>query len=169
MEAKGCAKRMECTNARRHFYWAVRGRVARSSALNKLAEADPSLTHDQRREILEDSLSLDSGASPQAVAEAYEAVDLKRMVPKLKNEYLLSELLALAGSTFSTPEDVLFPSILSVIVFSELAPCVNDKFLAGGCADTMSLGSEYARSPFLQRHPRNSFSRHQTRDRPYSY
>lgn len=96
MEAKGCAKRMEWTNARRYFYWAVRGRVARSSALAKLAEADPSLTYDQRREILEDLLSLDSGASPQVVAEAYEAVDLKQTISKLKGEHLLSRLLVLA-------------------------------------------------------------------------
>jgi len=96
MEAKGCAKRMEWTNARRYFYWAVRGRVARSSALGKFAEADPSLTYDQRREILEDLLSLDSGASIQAVTEAYEAVDLKQTISKLKSEHLLGKLLALA-------------------------------------------------------------------------
>jgi acetyl-CoA carboxylase/biotin carboxylase 1 len=96
MEAKGCAKRMEWINARRYFYWAVRGRVARSSALAKLSEADPSLTYEQRREILEGSLSLDSGASPQAVAKAYETVDLKQVIPKLKSEHLLSMLLALA-------------------------------------------------------------------------
>jgi len=96
MEAKGCAKRMEWTNARRHFYWAVRGRVARSSALGKLAEADPSLTYDQRREILEDLLSLDPGTSPQAIAEAYEAIDLKHKISKLKSEHLLGKLLAFA-------------------------------------------------------------------------
>ena len=96
MEAKGCAKRMEWTNARRYFYWALRGRVARSFALAKLAEADPSLTYDQRREILEGSLSLGSEASPRAVAEAYEAVDLKQTISKLKSEHLLSKLLALA-------------------------------------------------------------------------
>ena len=87
---------MEWTNARRYFYWAVRGRVARSSALAKLAEADPGLTSDQRREILEDSLSLDSGMSPQAVAEAYEAINLKQTLSKLKSEHLLGKLLALA-------------------------------------------------------------------------
>ena len=86
---------MEWANARRYFYWAVRGRVARSSALARLAEADPSLTYDQRREILEGLLSLDSGASPQAVAEAYEAVDLKQTISKLKGEQLLSKLQAL--------------------------------------------------------------------------
>lgn len=96
MEAKGCAKRMEWPNARRYFYWAIRGRVARSSALAKLAEADPSLTYDQRREILESSLSLESGASPQAVAKAYETVDLKKTISKLKSEHLLSRLSALA-------------------------------------------------------------------------
>lgn len=62
----------------------------------KLSEADPSLTYDQRREILEGSLSLGSEASPRAVAEAYEAVDLKQTISKLKSEHLLSKLLALA-------------------------------------------------------------------------
>lgn len=64
--------------------------------MGKLAEADPSLTSDQRREILEDLLTLDSGASPQAVAEAYEVVDLKHTISKLKHEHLLGKLLALA-------------------------------------------------------------------------
>jgi acetyl-CoA carboxylase/biotin carboxylase 1 len=96
MEAKGCAKRMEWTNARRYFYWSVRGRVPRSSALGKLAEANPNLTYDQRREILDVLLSLDPGASPQAVAEAYEAVDLRQTISRLKSEYLLGELVALA-------------------------------------------------------------------------
>jgi len=64
--------------------------------LGKLAEADPSLTYDQRREILEGLLSLDSGASPEAIAEAYEAVDLKQTISKLKGEHLLGKLLALA-------------------------------------------------------------------------
>ena len=86
---------MEWTNARRYFYWAVRGRVAQSSALGKLAEADPSLTSDQRRQILEDSLPPDSEASPQALAKAYEAVDLKQTISKLKSEHLLGKLLAL--------------------------------------------------------------------------
>lgn len=96
MEAKGCAKRMEWTNARRYFYWSVRGRVPRSSALGKLAEANPNLTYDQRREILDDLLSLDPGASPQAVAEAYEAVDLRETISRLRSEYLLGELVVLA-------------------------------------------------------------------------
>ena len=63
--------------------------------MRKLAEADPSLTYDQRGEILEGLLSLDSGASPQAIAKAYEAVDLKQTVSKLKSEHLLGKLLAL--------------------------------------------------------------------------
>ena len=96
MEAKGCAKRMEWTNARRYFYWALRGRIARSSALGKLAEADPGLTSDQRHELLQNLLSLDSGASPQAAATAYEAIDLKPTISKLRSEHLLGKLLALA-------------------------------------------------------------------------
>lgn len=96
---------MEWVNARRYFYWTLRGRVARSSALGKLAGADPSLTPDERREILEDSLSLDSGMSPQAVAEAYEAVDLKQTISKLKSEHLLGKLSALAEEDKQTTVD----------------------------------------------------------------
>ena len=96
MEAKGCAKRMEWADARRSFYWTVRGRVARSSALAKLPEADPSLTCDRRREILDDLLSLDAGASPQRAVEAHEAVDLKQTISRLKGEYLVNKLLDLA-------------------------------------------------------------------------
>ena len=73
--------------------------------MSKLAEADPSLTYDQRREILEDSLSLDPGASPQAVAEAYETVDLKQTVSKLKSEHLLGKLLTLAEEDKQTTVD----------------------------------------------------------------
>ena len=62
----------------------------------KLAEADRNLTYDQRREMLEGLLSLDSEASPRAVAEAYETVDLKQTISRLKSEHLLSGLLALA-------------------------------------------------------------------------
>jgi len=105
---------MEWANARRHFYWAVRGRVARSSALRKLAEADPSLTYDQRREILEELLSLDSGASPQVVAEAYEVVDLKQTISKLKSEHLLGKLVALAEEDKQATVDGLTRLILGL-------------------------------------------------------
>lgn len=114
MEAKGCAKRMEWTNARRYFYWAVRGRVARSSSLAKLAEANPSLTYGHRREILEGLLSLDSVASPQAVAEAYEAVDLKQTISKLESEHLLSKLLTLAEEDKQAAVDGLTRLILGL-------------------------------------------------------
>jgi hypothetical protein len=45
---------------------------------------------------LEGALSVDSGATPRAVAEAYEAVDLKQTISRLKSEHLLNKLLALA-------------------------------------------------------------------------
>ena len=67
-----------------------------SISLAKLAEADPSLTCDRRREILDDLLSLDAGASPQRTSEAHETVDLKQTISKLKGEYLMNNLLALA-------------------------------------------------------------------------
>ena len=67
-----------------------------SISLAKLAEADPSLTCDRRREILDDLLSLDAGASPQRTAEAHEAVDLKQTISRLKGEYFVNKLLDLA-------------------------------------------------------------------------
>ena len=50
------------------------------------------------------------------------------------------------SSTFSTPENILFPSILAVTVFGELILCVNNKSLAGGRADMLPLGPGCARS-----------------------
>jgi hypothetical protein len=55
--------------------------VAQYSLLAKLVEADPSLTYDRRREVLEGLLSLDSGASPRP--------NTRRTISKLKGEHLL--------------------------------------------------------------------------------
>ena len=64
------------------------------------------------------------------------------------------------------PKDMLFPSIVSATVSSELVFCINDQDRRG---DMTSLGSGYARSPFLQGHSVISFSCHQTRGGSYSY
>ncbi|KAG8937599.1 acetyl-coenzyme-A carboxylase, partial [Tulasnella sp. 408] len=84
MEAKGCAKPAEWKNARRYFYWALRARVARSTALAKIQEASPQLSSEERSDIVD---SLIPGVDPEdrrAVAEALEAADLAPTVSKLK-------------------------------------------------------------------------------------
>ena len=52
MEAKGCAKPCVWKDARRHFYWSLRARLARTAALAQLAEADPELSLAARVRLL---------------------------------------------------------------------------------------------------------------------
>jgi acetyl-CoA carboxylase/biotin carboxylase 1 len=63
LEAKGCAKPMVWPQARRHFYWAVRARVARSRALCSLAEADPNASYEYRSRLLDTLTSKGSETS----------------------------------------------------------------------------------------------------------
>lgn len=84
MEAKGCAKPAEWKNARRYFYWALRARVARSTALARIQAASPQLSSEERSDVVD---SLIPGVDPEdrrAVAEALEAVDLAPTLSKLK-------------------------------------------------------------------------------------
>ncbi|KAG8851514.1 acetyl-coenzyme-A carboxylase [Tulasnella sp. 330] len=98
MEAKGCAKRAQWKNARRSFYWKLRARVARSSALARIHEAAPSLTADERASIVDSLLAgvdLDDG---KAVAEATEAADLTSTVSKLKATEVARQMVELVLS-----------------------------------------------------------------------
>ncbi|KAG8970659.1 acetyl-coenzyme-A carboxylase [Tulasnella sp. 425] len=84
MEAKGCAKPAEWKNARRYFYWALRARVARSTALARIQATSPQLSPEERSDVVD---SLIPGVDPEdrrAVAEALEAVDLAPTLSKLK-------------------------------------------------------------------------------------
>ena len=76
MEAKGCAKPAVWKDARRHFYWAVRGRVARSSALAQLAEANPESTFEYRSRLLNSIAFVDKTTDPRIAAETLEKLDL---------------------------------------------------------------------------------------------
>jgi acetyl-CoA carboxylase / biotin carboxylase 1 len=95
MEAKGCAKPMVWKNARRHFYWAVRARIARSSALSQLEEASPRTTFEYRTQLLETLACIDASTPYQAVAESLEALDLKPTVARLKSDHLIQQVFAL--------------------------------------------------------------------------
>lgn len=84
MEAKGCAKAAEWKDARRYFYWALRARIARSTALAKIAEASPSSTLDERAKLLDSLLPETDSHDHHAVATALETVDLSSTLAELK-------------------------------------------------------------------------------------
>ena len=93
MEAKGCAKPAVWKDARRHFYWAVRARVARSTALAELAEASPGTTFKYRLRLLTTLAFIEPTTDIRAVAEKLEQLDLSQTVTQLKTDYLTRRLI----------------------------------------------------------------------------
>ena len=96
MEAKGCAKAMVWKDARRRFYWAVRAKIAWSSALAKLEEASPDSTLEYRTQLLERLTEVDATTERRVAAEKLEALDLAPTVAQLKADHLIRSMLALA-------------------------------------------------------------------------
>jgi acetyl-CoA carboxylase/biotin carboxylase 1 len=92
MEAKGCAKCITWKESRRHFYWATRARVARSSALAKIAKADPDATFEYRSRLLDNLASIDSTTSYSEAAAKLERLDLTKTVAQTKADRLVREL-----------------------------------------------------------------------------
>lgn len=95
MEAKGCAKPAVWKNARRHFYWAVRARVARSVAIGRLEEAAPDSSFDYRSRLLDSVAAIDSTTEYRQMAEALEKLDLSATVSQLHADYLLRQMVQL--------------------------------------------------------------------------
>ncbi|KAJ6493608.1 acetyl-CoA carboxylase [Mycena vitilis] len=95
MEAKGCAKPTVWKNARRHFYWAVRSRVARSAALADLAEASPGTTFEYRSRLLNSLAEIDASTTPRLAAEKLEKLDLSQTTVQLRTDHLMRNLLNL--------------------------------------------------------------------------
>jgi acetyl-CoA carboxylase/biotin carboxylase 1 len=95
MEAKGCAKSAVWKNARRHFYWAVRARVARSTAIAHLEEAAPDLTFDYRTRLLNSVAAVDSTTEYRQMAETIEKLDLSATLAQLHADYLLRQMVQL--------------------------------------------------------------------------
>lgn len=96
MEAKGCAKAMVWKGARRHFYWAVRAKLARTAAMVQLADASPDSTVEYRARLLESLASIDSTTDYRVMAETLETLDLFATVAQLKADHLMRSMLALA-------------------------------------------------------------------------
>lgn len=96
MEAKGCAKPAVWKNARRHFYWAVRARVARSAALAEISNASPGASYEYRSRLLNSLASIDATTEPREVADKLENLDLTRTMAQLKADHLIRGLIELS-------------------------------------------------------------------------
>ena len=95
MEAKGCAKPVVWKNSRRHFYWAVRARIAKSSVLAHLAVAAPDTTFDYRSRLLYSLAGIDPIADHRQTAEVLEKLDISQTLAQLKVDRLLRQLIQL--------------------------------------------------------------------------
>lgn len=95
MEAKGCAKPVVWKNSRRHFYWAARARIAKSSALAHIAEAAPDTSFDHRSQLLYSLAGIEPTADHRRTAEALEKLDVSQTLAQLKTDYLLRQLIQL--------------------------------------------------------------------------
>jgi acetyl-CoA carboxylase/biotin carboxylase 1 len=93
MEAKGCAKPTVWKEARRHFYWATRARLAQSNALGLLTAASPSQSREYLKQLLNDLSGVDEKSDHRAAAEALEDLDLSSTIAQLKGEHIAQQLL----------------------------------------------------------------------------
>lgn len=95
MEAKGCAKPTVWKDARRHFYWALRAKIARSAALAQLAAASPGTTYEYRARLLNNLANLEADSDPRQVSSALESLDINHAVSELRADYLIRQMLEL--------------------------------------------------------------------------
>lgn len=93
MEAKGCAKPAVWKNARRHFYWAVRARIAQSFAMARLAAADPDASFEYRSRLINSLTGIEAITDHRRAVEALEKLDISQTVAQLKADYLLRQLI----------------------------------------------------------------------------
>ncbi|KAG8990813.1 acetyl-coenzyme-A carboxylase, partial [Tulasnella sp. 427] len=98
MEAKGCAKPAQWKNARRYFYWALRARVARSTALAKIQAASPQLSAEERSDLVDSLIPNVDHEDRRAIAEALETVDLTPTLSKLKAAQVARQMVDLVLS-----------------------------------------------------------------------
>ncbi|GJJ11159.1 hypothetical protein Clacol_005391 [Clathrus columnatus] len=95
MEAKGCAKPMTWKNARRYFYWALRARLAQSSALERIRNAAPESSLDYRTRLLESLLQDVDLSDHQQVVSALENLNLESTLEQLEKDTVATKLLNL--------------------------------------------------------------------------
>ncbi|KAG6916120.1 hypothetical protein DXG01_008351 [Tephrocybe rancida] len=95
MEAKGCAKPAVWKNARRHFYWAARARIAKSAALADIAEASPDSSVEYRTRLLNSLVPPEANTEYRDLAEALEKLDISQAIVQLKTDHLMRRLIEL--------------------------------------------------------------------------
>lgn len=94
MEAKGCAKATEWTEARRYFYWRLRRRLNEAHMLQKIATADPTLSYEERKGVLSQLVEADQ-ADDRAVAQWIEshADVVTSYAADIKTDYVARQIL----------------------------------------------------------------------------
>ncbi|KAJ9106305.1 hypothetical protein QFC21_001450 [Naganishia friedmannii] len=99
MEAKGCARAAEWSEARRYFYWRLRRRLNEAHMLNKLANSHPVLTAAERVDVLSQLVEADP-ESDQAVATWIEghADAVSSYAAQLKTQYISDKIMEFAES-----------------------------------------------------------------------
>jgi acetyl-CoA carboxylase/biotin carboxylase 1 len=98
MEAKGCAKSMQWRNARRYFYWALRARLARSSALSRIQAASPESTPEERSRLLNSLLPTTDILDHRVLAPALETLNLEPTLQQLRRAVVVENMLSAAHS-----------------------------------------------------------------------
>ena len=93
MEAKGCAKSVVWKESRRYFYWATRGRLARSNAVAQLAAACPSKPREYHEELLYQVYGVNAQSDHRTMAGRLENVDLSPYIALLKSENIVHQFL----------------------------------------------------------------------------
>ncbi|KIY53020.1 hypothetical protein FISHEDRAFT_55652 [Fistulina hepatica ATCC 64428] len=93
MEAKGCAKPMEWKGARRYFHWALRARIAQSSALAVLADAQPTASFEDRCHHLNELAGIDADDSHRVIVDKLGKLNLDATLVKLKADFFMRRLL----------------------------------------------------------------------------
>ena len=91
MEAKGCAKSCVWKDARRHFYWSLRARLARSRILAQFAEAYPESTSEYRSQVLTQLAPL-IGSDLRQDAETLESLDISAALSSLRAGHVAETL-----------------------------------------------------------------------------
>lgn len=99
MAAKGCAQPAVWKNARRHFYWALRARLARNAALSAIAEASPDSLPAYRSRLLDSLIPTDVDQNDKRkLAEALEAIDITTTVNSVRQAEITHKIVELAAS-----------------------------------------------------------------------
>ena len=81
-------------NARRHFYWALRARLARSTALAQMQSASPESTLDYRSRLLTSLLVDFESSDNRDIAAAIEGLDLEPTLDQLRKDNITKGMLA---------------------------------------------------------------------------